>query len=112
MKKDRQSELVENCRHVVISLCRLSHYISYQCTNNSNIEHVTSFILQPYHMSAAALNAFHNIWLKHATNNKELTLDVNNHPLPRTAEAEVHVYTCAVLYVYECRHSSMYYWKS
>ena len=52
----------------------------------------TSFILQPYHMSAAALNAFHNIWLKHATNNKELTLDVNNHPLPRTAEAEVRVY--------------------
>ena len=60
-------------------------------------------------MSAAALNTFHNIWLKHATNNKELTLDVNNHPLPRTAEAEVRVYKRAIilLYVYECRHSGI-----
>ena len=39
MKKDHQSEpliVVVNCRHVVISLCRFSHYIiSYQCTINS-----------------------------------------------------------------------------
>ena len=37
IKKDHQSEpliVVVNSRHVVISLCRLSHYISYQCTIN------------------------------------------------------------------------------
>ena len=59
-------------------------------------------------MSAAALNAFHNIWLRQATNDEELTLNVNNHPLPRTVEAEVHVcaYTCiiyvCVMYMHVC----------
>ena len=44
---------------------------------------------QPWHMSAASLNAFHNVWLRNATGNPDLTLNVNNHPLPRDAEAEV-----------------------
>jgi ATP-binding cassette subfamily A (ABC1) protein 3 len=39
---------------------------------------------RPWHMSAAALNAFHNVWLRKATNNSNLRLTVNNHPLPRT----------------------------
>ena len=52
------------------------------------------FLFQPWHMSAAALNAFHNVWLRQATNNSDLTLTVNNHPLPRTVDAEV----CIVYY--------------
>ncbi|CAI8053623.1 ATP-binding cassette sub-family A member 3 [Geodia barretti] len=43
----------------------------------------------PWHMSAAALNAFHNVWLRQATNNSNLRLTINNHPLPRTVDAEV-----------------------
>jgi ATP-binding cassette subfamily A (ABC1) protein 3 len=44
----------------------------------------------PWHMSAAALNAFHNIWLRQATKNtSDLRLIINNHPLPRTVDAEV-----------------------
>ncbi|CAI8007469.1 ATP-binding cassette sub-family A member 3 [Geodia barretti] len=39
---------------------------------------------RPWHMSAAALNAFHNVWLRQATNNSNLRLTINNHPLPRT----------------------------
>ena len=39
-------------------------------------------------MSAAALNAFHNIWLRKETD-EDLTLVVNNHPLPRNARSEV-----------------------
>ena len=46
-------------------------------------------IFQPWHMSAASLNAFHNVWLRQATNKSDLTLTINNHPLPRGAEAEV-----------------------
>ena len=51
---------------------------------------VFSILLQPWHMSAAALNAFHNVWLRQATNNSSLRLTINNHPLPRTLDAEVH----------------------
>ena len=40
-------------------------------------------------MSAASLNAFHNVWLRQATGNPDLRLTVNNHPLPRTVDAEV-----------------------
>ena len=61
-----------------------------------------TLVLQPWHMSAAALNAFHNIWLKQATDDEELTLYVNNHPLPRTAEAEVCNSACVYRYVFVC----------
>ena len=46
-------------------------------------------------MPAAALNAFHTIYLRHVmelsgVENADLyTLKVNNHPLPRTAEGQV-----------------------
>ena len=54
-------------------------------------------------MSGAALNAFHNIWLRQATGNPDLTLTVNNHPLPRTAQSQVHVH----VHVRVCTESSV-----
>ncbi len=40
-------------------------------------------------MPAAALNAFHTMWLRQATDS-DLTLTVHNHPLPMTANAAVY----------------------
>ena len=45
-------------------------------------------------MSAAALNAFHTIYLRHLLKESgasatDYTISVNNHPLPRTAEGQV-----------------------
>lgn len=37
----------------------------------------------PFHASPAALNAFHNIYLKQVTGLSDVTLTVINHPLPR-----------------------------
>jgi len=48
-------------------------------------------------MPAAALNAFHTIYLRHileesGATETDYTITVNNHPLPRTAEGEVCVH--------------------
>lgn len=48
-----------------------------------------SLLQQPWHMSAAMLNAFHNVWLRQTAENQELSITVYNHPLPRTNEGEV-----------------------
>ena len=40
-------------------------------------------------MSPAALNAFHNLYLKQVAG-RDLTLTVINHPLPRNATSKVH----------------------
>ena len=57
----------------------------------SFMHNVTLFTLhvQPYHMSAAALNAFHNVHLRQSTENKDLRIQVINHPLPRNLQAQV-----------------------
>lgn len=47
------------------------------------------FLLQPFHAAPAALNAFHNIYLKQITGNQALSLRVTNHPLPRGNAATV-----------------------
>ena len=50
---------------------------------------VTYILLQPWHMSAAVLNAFHNVWLREVTGMANLSITVNNHPLPRSNEGQV-----------------------
>ena len=45
--------------------------------------------LQPFHMAAAALNAFHNIWLRTALGRDDVTITVRNHPLPRSVRGQV-----------------------
>ena len=47
------------------------------------------FLLQTWHMSAAVLNAFHNVWLREVTGITNLSITVNNHPLPRSSEGQV-----------------------
>ena len=44
---------------------------------------------QPYHMPAAALNAFHNILLKKLSPSQSFSISVNNHPLPRNLTVQV-----------------------
>ena len=44
-------------------------------------------------MAAAALNAFHNIWLRTALGRDDVTITVRNHPLPRNLTAQVEDYT-------------------
>ena len=46
---------------------------------------------QPYHMSAAALNAFHSLLLKQVTGNHFLSIIAYNHPLPRNITAQVNI---------------------
>ena len=41
-------------------------------------------------MSAAILNAFHNVWLKKVTGQENISITANNHPLPRAIEEQVH----------------------
>jgi len=59
-------------------------------------------VLQPFHMPAAALNAFHTIYLRHvlelsgAESASLYTMNVNNHPLPRTAEGQVCNYISSI----------------
>ena len=48
---------------------------------------------QPYHMSAAALNAFHSLLLKQVTGNNSLSITAYNHPLPRNITAQVNTLT-------------------
>ena len=44
---------------------------------------------QPYHMSAAALNALHNIILQKKYGMEGVTISVNNYPLPKGVDDEV-----------------------
>jgi len=48
---------------------------------------------QPYHMSAAALNAFHSLLLKQVTGNNSLSINVYNHPFPRNITAQADTVT-------------------
>jgi len=40
-------------------------------------------------MSAAALNAFHNLQLKQVTGDNSLSISIYNHPFPRNITAQV-----------------------
>ena len=61
------------------------HICTHSCTRNKCI-HCSS---QPYHMSAAALNAFHSLLLKQVTGDNSLSITVYNHPFPRNITAQV-----------------------
>ena len=50
-------------------------------------------------MSAAMLNAFHNVWLREVTGQNNISIAVNNHPLPRSNEGQVHIYYFTVVYI-------------
>ena len=51
--------------------------------------------MQPFHMPAAILNTFHNVLLRSVTGEDDITIFVNNHPLPRN-NASVQVCTVFV----------------
>ena len=55
--------------------------------------------LQPFHMPAAALNAFHTIYMRHVLNNDSYSMKVNNHPLPRTSDGEVRYNNLCIIIV-------------
>ena len=63
---------------------------------------------QPYHMSAAALNALHNILLQQR-GAEGVTISVNNYPLPKDVNEEVPVHTVPHAYQYctTCVHVHM-----
>ena len=48
--------------------------------------------MQPFHMPAAALNVFHNVLLRSVTGEDDITIVINNHPLPRN-NASIQVYS-------------------
>ena len=52
--------------------------------------HFTIIFLQPFHMIAASLNAFYNVYLDQQLPPEDVfTITVNNHPLPRNIDARV-----------------------
>jgi ATP-binding cassette subfamily A (ABC1) protein 3 len=44
---------------------------------------------KPWHMSAAMLNVFYNVWLRELTGEGNISITVNNHPLPRSNEGQL-----------------------
>lgn len=56
------------------------------------------FCDQPYHMIAASLNAFYNVYLgQQLPAESGFTITVNNHPLPRNIDTQVDVVVILVV---------------
>ena len=74
------------------------------CSANDYLQLLCIFytVVQPFHMPAAALNAFHTVYLRHLLKESgasvtDYTISVSNHPLPRTTEGKVwHTYEIAM----------------